>query len=161
MDLRGHHGACLRFGADDFCWHGHCRMGEKLRDRNDTRESCPFCRTDEALLANSLAYARLDKFPVTPGHVLIIPLRHEPIFFSVSHEELKSIWALVVKAKQLIDRKFQPDGYNLGVNVGRTSGQTIAHTHLHLIPRYRGDAVDPSGGVRGVIPAKQHYEQEI
>jgi diadenosine tetraphosphate (Ap4A) HIT family hydrolase len=136
-------------------------MGEKLRDRNDAQESCPFCRTDEALLANSLAYARLDTFPVTPGHVLIIPLRHEPTFFSVSHEELKSIWELVAKAKQLIDHKFQPDGYNLGVNVGPTSGQTIAHAHLHLIPRYRGDVVNPSGGVRGVIPAKQHYEQEM
>ena len=135
-------------------------MGENLRQNSEAKPLCPFCRPDEAVLANSLAYARLDKFPVTPGHLLIIPLRHEPTFFGVNHEELKSIWALVVEAKALLDHKFQPDGYNLGVNVGQAAGQTIAHAHLHLIPRYRGDVPNPYGGVRGVIPTKQHYEQE-
>ena len=64
------------------------------------------------------------------------------------------------EAKILLDNKFHPDGYNLGVNVGETAGQTIAHAHLHVIPRYRGDAEQPRGGVRGVIPGKQQYEQQ-
>jgi diadenosine tetraphosphate (Ap4A) HIT family hydrolase len=124
------------------------------------KRPCPFCRTDEALLTNALAYARLDKFPVSPGHLLVIPLRHKASFFAVDVEELKAIWALVVEAKRLLDKKFHPAGYNLGVNVGDAAGQTIAHAHLHLIPRYHGDVENPSGGVRGVIPMKQHYEQK-
>lgn len=64
------------------------------------------------------------------------------------------------EAKILLDNKFHPDGYNLGVNVGETAGQTIAHAHLHVIPRYRGDVDQPRGGVRGVIPRKQQYEQQ-
>jgi diadenosine tetraphosphate (Ap4A) HIT family hydrolase len=70
------------------------------------------------------------------------------------------MWALVEEAKTLLENKFHPDGYNLGVNVGEMAGQTIEHAHLHLIPRYRGDVEKPRGGVRGVIPAKQQYEQQ-
>ena len=120
---------------------------------------CPFCRTDEALLANTLAYVCLDKFPVTPGHLLIIPVRHEANFFASNPAELEAVWALVAESKALLDTKYHPDGYNLGVNVGEVAGQTIAHAHLHLIPRYRGDVENPRGGVRGVIPAKQQYQQ--
>ena len=97
---------------------------------------CPFCSTDGALLVNSLAYVRPDKFPVAPGHLLIIPLRHEPDFLAIRTEELAAVWALVCEA----------------------AGQTVGHAHLHLIPRCRGDSDNPRGGVRGVIPAKQHYE---
>lgn len=120
--------------------------------------NCPFCSTEDTLLANTLAYARPDKFPVTPGHLLIIPARHEPNFFAARPEELSAIWSLVEEAKALLDAKFQPDGYNLGINVGEAAGQTIAHAHLHLIPRYRGDVENPRGGVRGVIPDKQQWE---
>jgi diadenosine tetraphosphate (Ap4A) HIT family hydrolase len=110
------------------------------------------------LLANSLAYVRSDKYPVTAGHVLIIPVRHESDFLAIRFEELEAIWALVGEVKALLDSEFHPDGYNVGANAGEVAGQTIAHAHLHLIPRYRGDVQDPRGGVRGVIPAKQHYE---
>lgn len=126
----------------------------------NTTKSCPFCITDDAVLANRLAYARLDKFPVTPGHLLIIPRRHESNFFATRPDELEAIWALVEEGKTLLDNKFHPDGYNLGVNVGEMAGQTIAHAHLHLIPRYRGDVEQPRGGVRGVIPTQQQYEQQ-
>jgi diadenosine tetraphosphate (Ap4A) HIT family hydrolase len=126
----------------------------------NTSRSCPFCKTDGAVLENMLAYARLDKFPVTPGHLLIIPRRHEANFFATRSDELEAIWALVEEAKALLDNKFNPDGYNLGVNVGATAGQTIAHAHLHVIPRYRGDVDQPRGGVRGVNPGKQQYEQQ-
>lgn len=118
---------------------------------------CPFCRSDDALLANTLAYVRPDKYPVTPGHLLVIPCRHESNFFAMSLDELEAIWALVEAAKALLEEKNHPDGYNLGVNVGEVAGQTIAHAHLHLIPRYSGDVENPRGGVRGVIPARQHY----
>jgi len=118
---------------------------------------CPFCGTAGALLADTLAYVRLDTSPVNPGHLLIIPVRHEASFFALNPAELDAIWDLVAEAKAVLDAKYHPDGYNLGVNVGEVAGQTIAHAHLHLIPRYRGDVPNPRGGVRGVIPAKQQY----
>jgi diadenosine tetraphosphate (Ap4A) HIT family hydrolase len=64
---------------------------------------------------------------------------------------------LIDAAKALLDERFQPAGYNIGINVGAAAGQTIAHLHVHLIPRYPGDVADPRGGVRGVIPDKQKY----
>jgi diadenosine tetraphosphate (Ap4A) HIT family hydrolase len=121
------------------------------------RSACPFCRSDDALLANTLAYVLADKNPVTPGHLLIIPCRHVSDFFATSFDELEAIWVLVEAAKALLEEKHHPDGYNLGVNVGEAGGQTIAHAHLHLIPRYSGDVENPRGGVRGIIPARQHY----
>jgi diadenosine tetraphosphate (Ap4A) HIT family hydrolase len=118
---------------------------------------CPSCSIDDALLANSLAYVRPDKYPVTQGHMLIIPLRHDPDFLAISFEELIAIWDLIGETKTFLEAKFHPDGYNLGVNVGELAGQPIGHAHLRLIPRYRGDTVNPRGGVRGVIPTKQQY----
>ncbi len=124
------------------------------------KSPCPFCDTHGALLANTLAYVRADKYPVTAGHLLIIPLRHEADFFATTPDELAAIWDLVTEARELLDGRYHPDGYNLGINVGEAAGQTIAHAHLHLIPRYRGDMDNPRGGVRGVIPGKQQYEPE-
>lgn len=118
---------------------------------------CPFCSTHDALLVNGLAYVLRDTYPVSPGHLLIIPLRHEANFFASTPDELEAIWDLVTRSRELLDRQYHPDGYNLGVNVGEAAGQTIAHAHMHLIPRYRGDMQNPRGGVRGVIPGKQQY----
>lgn len=64
---------------------------------------------------------------------------------------------LVDEAKTLLDGMYGPQGYNLGVNVGETAGQTVMHCHIHVIPRYRGDSPNPRGGVRAVIPGKQSY----
>ncbi|MGH7069509.1 MAG: HIT family protein [Acetobacteraceae bacterium] len=121
------------------------------------KSPCPFCSTHDALLVNGLAYVREDKYPVSPGHLLIIPLRHETNFFATTPDELAAIWDLVARARELLDRRYHPDGYNLGINIGEAAGQTIAHAHVHLIPRYRGDMENPQGGVRGVIPGKQQY----
>lgn len=61
------------------------------------------------------------------------------------------------KVKEIISEKFNPDGFNIGINIGEKAGQTINHVHIHLIPRYKGDVEEPRGGVRGVIPNKQKY----
>src|ERR1035441_7040854 len=116
---------------------------------------CPFCSTDGALLTNSLAYVRPDKYPVTRGHVLVLPLRHEPNFLALRPEEMEAIWALVGETQAHLENQLRPEGFNLGANIGEVAGQTISHAHLHLIPRYRGDVENPRGGVRGVIPSKQ------
>lgn len=120
---------------------------------------CPFCRISNPVLENDLAFAVYDTFPVNEGHLLVIPRRHYAGFFESTREEYAAILELVLQGKELLDARYGPSGYNVGVNVGTASGQTIMHVHVHLIPRYPGDIEDPVGGVRGVIPARQKYPQ--
>lgn len=120
-------------------------------------DDCPFCRSGDAVLGNALAYARFDKFPVSPGHLLVLPRRHVADFFEASREERAALLELIDAGKALIEENLRPDGYNIGINVGVAAGQTVMHLHVHLIPRFRGDMADPRGGVRGVIPARQKY----
>jgi len=121
--------------------------------------SCPFCSPvdGEKILASELCFARWDKYPVTEGHLLVIPNRHVADYFSATEEERTALWAMVDEAKKLLDGRFKPDGYNVGINIGTTAGQTVIHCHIHLIPRRAGDSVNPRGGVRGVIPGKADY----
>lgn len=94
---------------------------------------------------------------MTEGHLLIIPNRHFADYFSATPDEKTALWAMVDQAKKLLDGRFKPDGYNVGINVGATAGQTVMHCHIHLIPRRSGDSVNPRGGVRGVIPGQADY----
>lgn len=119
--------------------------------------NCPFCRPEDILFENDLAYAKPDKFPVNPGHLLIISKRHVADFFLTTDQEKAALLSLLDQAKHRLDRKHAPAAYNIGINVGEVAGQTIPHVHLHLIPRYRGDTEHPRGGVRGVIPSRQSY----
>ena len=120
-------------------------------------EKCPFCEFPEEILTNELAYARYDKYPVSDGHLLIIPFRHVSSYFDLTPEERMAVFDLIEEAKILFDKERKADGFNIGFNVGEAAGQTVWHVHAHLIPRYKGDMVDPKGGVRGVIPDKQKY----
>lgn len=122
--------------------------------------SCPFCQidSDRFIVGESdLSFAIHDKFPVSKGHVLIIPKRHCENFFVLNINEQNDAFGLVNKMKKYLDLEFSPDGYNIGINIGAAAGQTINHVHIHIIPRYNGDMTDPKGGVRGVIPDKQKY----
>ena len=123
------------------------------------KEECVFCDlADKEIIAkNKYCYAIFDKFPVSKGHTLIIPFRHVETFFDASKEEKIAIIELIDEVKRFLDKNFSPDGYNIGVNVGKAAGQTIMHLHVHVIPRYKGDIKDPTGGVRGVIPEKMRY----
>ena len=124
------------------------------------RKECPFCNTISAhdiIVENELAVAFYDLFPVSIGHTLIIPKRHIADYLSLEQEEVVSIQKLSVLCRDILIHKYHPDGFNLGVNVGEAAGQTIFHCHLHLIPRYNGDVLNPRGGVRSVIPTKQSY----
>ena len=118
---------------------------------------CPFCSLDQIIAENNLAYAIYDRYPVSLGHLLIITKRHIESFFDASEAERQALNKLIGECKNLLDIKYSPDGYNIGVNCGSAAGQTIFHVHIHLIPRYFGDMEDPSGGVRGVIPEKRKY----
>lgn len=108
-------------------------------------------------LENNLAVARFDDFPVNKGHLEIIPKRHIKDWWETTLEERIAIFNLLDEAKKIVDEKYNPDGYNIGMNLGEKAGQSIMHLHIHLIPRYTGDVKNPRGGVRGIIPEKQNY----
>lgn len=108
-------------------------------------------------MANPLAIAIRDAFPVSPGHTLLIPRRHFATFFDATADERASILDLMERAKRELDNELHPTAYNIGINDGSAAGQTIPHLHVHLIPRYAGDTSDPRGGVRWIFPDKAKY----
>ena len=120
---------------------------------------CPFCTLDESRIISQddLIIAFYDGFPVNPGHTLIIPRRHVANYFDLTDQEKTALWSMADYCKNIIDSRFSPDGYNIGINIGAAAGQSVPHVHLHLIPRFTGDTPNPRGGVRGVIPSKQNY----
>ena len=140
----------------------NCEIYEYQHYNQIVREEkdCPFCNLAskvELITETATSVAFLDSFPVNPGHTLIIPKRHIASYFDLSIHEQRALWLVVNRCKMLIQKRFNPDGFNVGINVGENAGQSIFHVHIHLIPRYNGDVESPRGGVRGVIPGKQGY----
>lgn len=119
----------------------------------------PFLQVPESewVASNALAFALRDRYPVSPGHTLVVPRRVVATWFEATPEEQRALLELVEVVKRQLDEQCQPDGYNVGFNVGEAAGQTVFHLHVHVIPRYRGDVADPRGGVRHVIPGKGNY----
>ena len=123
---------------------------------------CLFCdiKKNEYVHENELAYASYDSYPVSKHHCLVIPKRHIKDYFDLSNDELVACNELIQIIKKEITKKdLTVKGFNLGTNIGKVSGQSILHCHLHLIPRREGDVDNPQGGVRSVIPNKQHYKR--
>jgi diadenosine tetraphosphate (Ap4A) HIT family hydrolase len=115
------------------------------------RRECELCLSESALMENQLAYVQAEKSCLSPGHVVIVPRRHVADYFEMTHLEQMAIVELLIEARQLIQSQYSPDGYNIGVNVGRAAGQSRMHVHVHLIPRYTGDVPNPVGGIRCVL----------
>ena len=131
-----------------------------MRDPNNP---CLFCNIKESEVAhqNELVYASYDSYPVSENHCLIIPKRHINNYFDLSKDELIACDDLIRIVKDEITKRDKTvKGFNLGTNIGKVSGQSIFHCHFHLIPRRQGDVENPQGGVRSVIPNKQHYKRE-
>lgn len=122
-------------------------------------ESCPFCAPDSERIfhAGKLVLGIWDAAPVSAGHALLITKRHAKTWFDASGQEQAELSASIEVARSAIEAAHSPDGYNIGINIGAASGQTVGHLHVHVIPRYAGDVDDPTGGVRGVIPDKARY----
>ena len=122
-----------------------------------TKITSPFLDDREKIFENSIGFVIFDKYPVNKGHCLIVPHRVYSDYFESTKEELVGLNELLFLTKNYLQNNFNPSGFNIGVNCGRDSGQTVDHLHIHLIPRYPNDIEDPTGGVRGVIPEKQKY----
>ena len=130
----------------------------------DPNNPCLFCNIKESFLVeeNDLAYASYDTYPVTNHHCLIIPKRHIKDYFDLTKEEIIACNQLIKKMKNKIESKDNlVKGFNIGTNSGKVAGQSIMHCHIHLIPRREGDVQSPQGGVRSVIPLKQHYIRKV
>ena len=122
--------------------------------------TCPFCNPDserELIVESATSYAMFDKFPVSNGHALIIPKKHCDDYFELTFREQSACMFMLNTVKEILKKTLNPDGFNVGINVGEAAGQTVPHVHIHLIPRYKGDVKEPRGGVRGVIPEKKNY----
>ena len=118
--------------------------------------ACELCTPVDVLLENEFSYVRLDSHSLSRGHVLVIPRRHVASFFDMTTAEQSAVLGLLTEAQRLIQRDYSPDGYNIGVNVGKAGGQSRMHVHVHLIPRYAGDVADPRGGIRCVLAQSAH-----
>jgi len=118
---------------------------------------CPFCTIPGWTLENEFAQMRADANPISLGHALIVTKRHIADYFELDPAEIKGLWELVNKTKLHLSERHHPDGFNVGINVGKAAGQTVQHVHVHLIPRYSGDIDDPRGGVRAIFPSRKLY----
>ncbi len=147
-----------------------CNASKRDRDNTDFREvhnkyacrdnNCIFCIIDKKRIVNenNLAYLIYDKFPVTDGHSLIIPKRHFPDYFEITQAEVNSVNFLLHQAKEFLQKEDKTiEAFNIGINSGLTAGQTILHTHIHLIPRRKYDVENPRGGIRNLIAGKGDY----
>lgn len=122
--------------------------------------NCIFCKVDPKIITaqNTTMLAFEDRYPVTEGHTLIIPKIHRVDFFELNQQEVIDLDHLIRNLSEKIrSQDSNVSGFNIGMNCGKSAGQTIFHCHIHLIPRRDGDCANPVGGVRGVIPAKQQY----
>ncbi len=111
--------------------------------------TCPFCHPEKRSIfhEDAVVLGLWDAFPVSPGHALLVPKRHVPTWFDATAEEQAALLGAVARVKEEVERERKPDGWNIGINVGVAAGQTVFHLHVHVIPRYSGDAANPRGGV--------------
>ena len=114
------------------------------------KDDCIFCKLDNYVLENDLAYAIFDINPVSLGHMLIILKDHKENIFETNDNDRLAMLDLLNKGKALIDEKHNPDGYNVCLNCGASAGQTVMHVHMHLIPRYNND---DKASVKKVVPS--------
>ena len=120
---------------------------------------CPFCQPDNEQIwfEDQTGFVLRDAYPISQGHALVVPKQHTVSLFRLPIETQAALWQLVSEAHRRIDEELRPDGFNVGVNDGEAAGQTVMHAHIHVIPRWTDDVVDPRGGIRWVIPEKARY----
>ncbi len=108
------------------------------------KHKCIFCdkknQQDQVVFRTRYCLCMLNIFPYNNGHLLVAPLRHAKDLSCLKDEEALDLCKAVNKAKAILDRTLKPEGYNLGINIGRVSGAgIIGHLHVHIVPRWNGD----------------------
>lgn len=91
---------------------------------------------------------------------MVIPQAHVGSIFELPEVEQDELWRLVSRVRERLTRERSPAGFTIGVNDGEAAGQTVAHAHIHVIPRFKGDTPDPRGGIRWVLPKDAAYWRE-
>jgi diadenosine tetraphosphate (Ap4A) HIT family hydrolase len=114
--------------------------------------------SEKYLIESSLFFAVYDSYPVSKGHVLIISKSEKEDYFELNLDERLELQEFILEVKELLEKLYSPDGYNIGMNCGKIAGQTIMHFHCHVIPRFKGDMKNPDGGIRHCIEGKGYYE---
>lgn len=129
-----------------------------MKYKSKKEKDCPFCEISNIIAKNSLAIALADKYPIAKDHTLVIPLRHTPSFFDLDSHERNECLSLVDEMRQMILKKDDTvTGFNIGINDGFDAGQTVFHSHIHIIPRRKGDVAIPRGGIRNIMPNTSSY----
>lgn len=120
---------------------------------------CPFCQVEpeRIRIETEVGLAIRDLFPVSEGHVLVIPRRHVRSIYDLPEDEQAAMWELTRAARDLLVEELRPDGFTIGLNEGMAAGQSVHHTNIHVIPRYLGDVPDPTGGIRAIFPHRARY----
>lgn len=119
-----------------------------IRSTVKPREKCIFCeipkmRDEDAYLLyrGKYSYVVLNAYPYNSGHLMVIPYRHVDTIEKLTMEELMEMMELTKKSLNALRRAFNPDGFNIGINIGRAAGAGVAgHVHIHVVPRWVGDA---------------------
>lgn len=130
---------------------------DHYNNQRNTSDNCIFCNPYKnltLLTESATAYAMFDGYPMSKGHVLILPKRHIANYFELPFKEQSACWLMANKVQEILSKKFFPDGFNVGINVNKEAGQRMMHASIHVIPRYKDDAVGSKGGIRYVIPKK-------
>jgi diadenosine tetraphosphate (Ap4A) HIT family hydrolase len=110
------------------------------------------------ILKNNSAKAIFDNYPVNKGHMLVIPYKKTRSIFNLSLKEYRETFELVRLTRNYLKKKFKVISFTIGINDGKLAGQTVKQAHIHIIPRYKGDTKNPTGGIRGVVAKKKYYK---
>ena len=106
-----------------------CQMLKKKKDR----ENFIFIRSQHS-------FAVLNLFPYNNGHSLILPYRHVNDLSKLHPDELADLFALLIRTKEMLQQVLSPEGYNIGMNLGKVAGAGVpGHIHFHIVPRWKGD----------------------
>lgn len=116
--------------------------------------SCLFCKIgnkeipSEIVYEDESAFALLDVHPIAPGHTVVMPKKHSETILDLGDSELASLFSAVRNTTKLLQKALAPDGFTIGINHGKASGQTIEHFHIHIIPRFQNDG---GGSIHSVV----------
>lgn len=125
---------------------------------------CLFCSIAEGAVPAEVIYndehavAFLDVHPLTRGHTLVVPRTHAENIAVLPDELVGPVFSAVARVTRMLEKALSPQGFTIGINHGRISGQTIDHLHIHIIPRYEGDG---GGNVHSIVsnPPEESVEK--